>query len=65
MNFKTYLGDSVYAAIEDGMIRLTTENGEGPSNIIFLEPEVFKELLRWHKDTTNRILQDVRRSLEP
>jgi len=32
---KVYLGDSVYAELEDGMIKLTTENGYGPSNTIF------------------------------
>ena len=28
----------------DGQIVLTTENGDGPSNIIILEPEVFEAL---------------------
>jgi hypothetical protein len=37
---KRYLGDSVYAEVVNGMIKLTTEN-EGPdrpSNTIYLEP---------------------------
>lgn len=42
---KVYLGDSVYAEEARGMIRLTTDNGFGPSNEIFLEPEVFEELV--------------------
>lgn len=43
---KTYLGDSVYADFEDGMIKLTTENGlpGDPSNTIYLEPFVFRHL---------------------
>lgn len=42
---KTYLGDSVYAEIESGMVKLTTENGDGPpSNTIYLEVSVFDSL---------------------
>ena len=46
---KTYLGDSVYAEYSDheigDMITLTTENGDGPSNTIMLEPGVFENLI--------------------
>lgn len=42
---KSYLGDSVYAELDDaGGIVLTTENGYGPSNSIVLEPEVLRAL---------------------
>lgn len=41
---KAYLGDSVYADIDNGMVKLTTENGMGASNTIFLEPEVVEAL---------------------
>lgn len=45
---KSYLGDSVYAEYNDaGQIVLTTENGFGPSNIIYLEPEVYRALTRF------------------
>jgi hypothetical protein len=44
---KDYLGDSVYVDIENGMIALTTENGFGASNTIYLEPEVFAALNRY------------------
>ena len=46
MPFKMYLGDSVYAELKNGGIWLTTENGlpTDPSNKIFLEPEVLREL---------------------
>ena len=47
---KRYLGDSVYAEVEDGMIKLTTENGEGPSNTIYLDPGVMIQLHRFATD---------------
>ena len=53
MQTKTYLGDSVYAELDNGMVTLTTENGlpGDPSNVIHLEPEVFAALVafvnRW------------------
>lgn len=46
---KEYLGDSVYVEIIDGMIKLTTENGCGPSNTIYLEPLVFQALIQYSK----------------
>lgn len=44
---KFYLGDSVYVEVVDGMLKLTTENGLGPSNTIFLEPEVYVHLVQY------------------
>ncbi|HEU4344766.1 MAG TPA: hypothetical protein VFU31_24725 [Candidatus Binatia bacterium] len=47
---KVYLGDSVYADINDyGQIVLTTENGypDDPRNVIYLEPEVYAALKRY------------------
>lgn len=44
---KVYLGDSVYAEIESGMIKLTTDNGNGPSNTIYLEYEVYLALVEF------------------
>lgn len=44
MNTKDYLGDSVYAEWDGNRIILTTENGLGPSNVIYLEPEVIAAL---------------------
>ena len=41
---KRYLGDSVYAEFDGYGITLTTENGYGPSNIIYLEPQVLAAL---------------------
>lgn len=39
-----YLGDSVYVELEYGMLKLTTNNGYGATNTIFLEPEVYEAL---------------------
>jgi len=41
---KVYLGDSVYAAWDGHFLLLTTENGFGPSNAIYLEPRVLEAL---------------------
>lgn len=47
MDTKVYLGDSVYAEVVNGMIRLTTDDGDGRSNEIFLELEVFEALVAY------------------
>ncbi len=44
-NIKTYLGDSVYAEFDGGMVCLTTNNGYGIINTIYLELEVYKALV--------------------
>lgn len=44
---KFYLGDSVYAEIEHGMVKLTTDNGFGPSNTIYLELDVYNALVAY------------------
>jgi hypothetical protein len=41
-----YIGDSVYLYNEEERVRLTTENGLGPSNEIYLDLEVIGNLLR-------------------
>lgn len=38
---KQYIGDSVYVDFDGHGLILTTENGYGPSNKIYLEPEVY------------------------
>jgi hypothetical protein len=48
MERKVYLGDAVYAAVNDaGQIVLTTENGYSATNTIYLEPEVYEALVRF------------------
>ena len=52
MRTKVYLGDSVFAEFGDetqGMIRVTTENGYGPNNEIFIEPRVLDALIQFAK----------------
>lgn len=43
---KAYLGDSVYVESDGQGITLTTENGYGPSNEIYLEPKVNAEEIK-------------------
>ena len=59
---KTYIGDSVYADVEDGMIKLTTENGgpDGPSNTIYLEPRVFESLCDYVKYVKEEVAEQAR-----
>lgn len=55
---KQYLGDSVYVDYDGCMLVLTTENGFGPSNIIYLEPGVLNSLveyLKWLPDALARL----------
>lgn len=47
---KRYLGDSVYVDTENGMLKLTTEDGRYVDQVIFLEIEVLAELLRYIED---------------
>ena len=47
---KRYLGDGVYAAVERGMVKLTTEDGVEVSNVVFLEPEVVEALKLFYTD---------------
>ena len=51
---KLYLGDSVYAEVESGSIKLTTENGFGRANTIYLEPEVIEALQAYIKLVTQK-----------
>lgn len=52
---KAYLGDSVYVDVQDGMLKLTTENGIGDaSNTIYLEPEVYAALELYMKRLRQR-----------
>lgn len=52
---KQYLGDSVYAVYDSGMVLLTTENGlpSDPSNKIYLEPQVLDALFYYAKVVMN------------
>lgn len=49
---RRYLGDSVYAEVEAGQIKLTTHNGypDDPRNVIFMEPSVMDALAEFYAD---------------
>ena len=44
---KHYLGDAVYAELDRGMIKLTTEDGRNVTNTIYLEPFTYESLIKW------------------
>lgn len=47
---KIYLGDSVYAELQDdGSVMLTTNNGypDDPRNVICMEPDILKSFQDW------------------
>jgi len=48
MKEKEYLGNGVYVEINEfGQIVLTTEYGNGPTNTIYMEPEVYAALTEY------------------
>lgn len=44
---KSYLGDGVYARLENGVVVLTSENGAEVQNEIFIEPFVLFALINY------------------
>ena len=46
-NRKQYIGDGVYADVDRGMIKITTENGIKVTNTIYLEIGVYQRLLTY------------------
>ena len=44
---KEYIGDGVYVECEYGMLRLTTERGDGMVHEIYLESEVYHALIKY------------------
>jgi len=57
---KVYLGDSVYCDFDGFGIALTTENGlpNDPSNLIYIEPEVYINLLNYVNNLKGYIKQN-------
>lgn len=51
---KVYLGDSVYAESDGDFLILTTENGFGPSNKIYLDPSVLRSLSQYLRSLINK-----------
>ena len=54
---KQYIGDGVYLEVERGMLKLTTDEGLGPTNTIYLEPEVYTSLVQL---VQQRLALDIR-----
>lgn len=54
MRRKEYIGDSVYAEFDGWMVTLTTDNGDGPSNTIHLEPNVLSMLNLLYSNWTKK-----------
>ncbi len=46
---RRYLGDGVYVEMDGSMLKLFTDNGYGPREVIYLEPEVFDALVQYAK----------------
>jgi len=51
---KLYIGDSVYVDFDGFYLILTTENGYGPTNKIYLDPQVHANLLDYVKSLNER-----------
>lgn len=62
---KEYLGDSVYAEFDGDGINLTTENGFGPTNTVYLEPRVFLALNRFAKRIREMIEEETDNATDP
>ena len=56
---KVYLGDSVYAENDGFGIILTTDNGYGATNTIYLEPSVYTALLDYVSKCSERTLKQL------
>ena len=55
MKGKRYIGDGVYVEMnEQSQLVLTTENGMSTTNTIYLEPEVWVELVRYVQGTEGK-----------
>ena len=56
--YKSYLGDSVYASFDGYHVWLTTENGypDDPRNKIALEPAVYQALLDWYERLKEQVM---------
>lgn len=62
---KQYLGDSVYVELENGMIKLTTDNGydDDPRNIIYMEPNVLRMFKWWIKSFREELEKHANRQV--
>jgi hypothetical protein len=54
MSKKVYLGDSVYVDNDGYHLVLTTDNGLGPNNTIYLEPHFLELLIDYRNSLTRK-----------
>jgi hypothetical protein len=47
---ETFLGDGLYVALENGMVRLFAPHPDGVVHEVFLEAEVLENFIDWLKD---------------
>ena len=57
---QVYIGDSVYVTFDGYGLILTTNNGLGPTNTIYLEPEVYESLAAYVKSLQAERKQNAR-----
>ena len=50
-----YLGDSVYVAFDGSSVQIFTNNGMGPENVIFLDPEVQISLVQFFESIVAKV----------
>jgi hypothetical protein len=59
VKYLRYLGDSVYASVTNGMIKLYTDNGiEPPENIIWFEVDTLDSFLEWLADMRAKMIAE-------
>jgi len=58
---KEYLGDAVYADCDGIYLELTTENGLGATNRIFMEPEVIDAFIAF----VTRMREEIKKEDQP
>ena len=58
---QVYIGDSVYVAFDGNGLILTTNNGYGAINTIYLEQEVYEQLVVYVKSLRRK--QDAREEM--
>lgn len=46
-DYQEYLGDGVYVSLEQGMLRLCTGSHDSNENVVYLETEVWRNLLSY------------------
>ena len=59
----TYIGDSVYVDFDSRGLILTTNNGYGATNTIYLVSEVYELLVAYVKSLVDKRIQSAREEM--